>query len=310
MFSRKPFPLCSLLLLALILGACKDKPTAAAATVLLRVDNRTVTLEDFKRDFAKSLPANQQLAAEERSELERSYLVQTIDRQLALAEGQKLGVTVTPQELETALEEHRRDYPAGGFEQSLLERNITIEQWRQELEERLIMEKVARQVVYTRVDVTDKEVDAYFRDNRQEFDRPAQVRARQIVVSSETEGERLLGLLRQGSSFEALAKEFSLSPDADDGGDLGFFGRGEMPAEFDATVFNLAVGRLSPLIKSEYGYHIFRVDEKREAVRLTLEQVRGEIRDKLRAEKEETAYEKWLQELRSRASIDVKWSLL
>jgi len=310
MFYRKPFPLCTLLLLALVLGACKDKPTAAAATVLLRVDNRTVTLEDFKRDFAKSLPPNQQLSAEERSELERSYLVQAIDRQLALAEGQKLGISVTPQELETALEEHRRDYPAGGFEQSLLERGITIEQWREELEERLIMEKVARQVVYTRVTVADKEIDTYFRDNRQEFDRPAQVRARQIVVSSEAEGERILALLQQGGSFEALAKEFSLSPDADDGGDLGFFGRGEMPAEFDATVFNLAVGRLSPLIKSEYGYHIFRVDEKREAVRLTLEQVRGEIRDKLRAEKEEAAYEKWLQELRSRASIDVKWSLL
>jgi peptidyl-prolyl cis-trans isomerase C len=310
MFYRKPFPLCTLLLLALVLGACKDKPTAAAATVLLRVDSRTVTLEDFKRDFAKSLPPNQQLSAEERSELERSYLVQTIDRQLALAEGQKLGITVTPQELEAALEEHRRDYPAGGFEQSLLERGITIEQWRQELEERLIMEKVARQVVYTRVEVADTEIDRYFRENRQEFDRPAQVRARQIVVSSETEGERILGLLRAGGSFENLAKEFSLSPDADDGGDLGFFGRGEMPAEFDATVFNLAIGRLSPLIKSEYGYHIFRVDEKREAVRLTLEQVREEIRDKLRAEKEEAAYEKWLQELRSRASIDVKWSLL
>lgn len=310
MFYRKPFSLCALLLLALVLGACKDKPTAAAATVLLRVDNRTVTLEDFKRDFAKSLPPNQQLSPEERGELERSYLVQTIDRQLALAEGQKLGISVTPQELEAALEEHRRDYPAGGFEQSLLERGITIEQWRQELEERLVMEKVARQAAYARVTVADKDIDTYFRENRQEFDRPAQVRARQIVVSSEAEGERLLGLLRQGESFEALAKEFSLSPDADDGGDLGFFGRGEMPAEFDATVFNLAVGRLSPLIKSEYGYHIFRVDEKREAVRLTLEQVRGEIGDKLRAEKEEAAYEKWLQELRSRASIDVKWSLL
>lgn len=310
MWYRHPLPLCCLLALALTLGACKDKPTAEAATVLLRVDNRTVTLEDFKRDFAKSLPPNQQLSPEERGELERSYLVQTIDRQLALAEGQKLGISVSPQELEAALEEHRRDYPAGGFEQSLLERGITIEQWRKELEERLIMEKVARQIVYTRVEVADKEIDSYFRENRQEFDRPAQVRARQIVVSSEAEGERILGLLRAGGSFESLAKEFSLSPDADDGGDLGFFGRGEMPAEFDATVFNLAIGRLSPLIKSEYGYHIFRVDEKREAVRLTLEQVRGEISDKLRAEKEEAAYEKWLQELRSRASIDVKWSLL
>lgn len=306
---RQPLSLFLTFSLALCLSACKEKPSAAS-TILIRVDNRTVTLEDFKREFDKSLPADQKLTSEERTELERSYLVQVIDRQLALAEGAKLGLKVDATELEAALQDHRRDYPEGGFEQSLKDRGITIEEWREELEERLLLEKVAKQAVYARVTVTDAEIDNYFRENRQDFDRPAQVRARQIVVTSEEEGSKLLERLRKGENFAAVAKENSLSPDAQDGGDLGFFARGEMPAEFDATVFNLPAGRLSPLIKSEYGYHIFLVEERREAVRLTLTQVRDEIRDKLRAEKEEKSYQLWLQELRSKASIDVYWSLL
>jgi peptidyl-prolyl cis-trans isomerase C len=136
------------------------------------------------------------------------------------------------------------------------------------------------------------------------------VRARQIVVASRDEGERLLGLLRQGEPFAEVAQKNSLSPDAEQGGDLGFFSRGEMPPEFDAIVFTLPAGRLSDLVRSEYGYHLFLVEERREALRLPLTAVRDEIRDKLLAEKEEQAYQQWPQDLRGRASIEVDWSRL
>lgn len=293
-----------------LLCACREK-TTEAASILVRVDQRQVTLEQFRREFLKSLPPEQQnLSADERSDLERAFLVQVIDRQLALAEAQRLGVQVSAAELEEALQEHRRDYPEGAFESSLQERGITLEQWRQELQERLLLEKAARQGAYGKVKVEEREIAAYYRENRSEFDRPAQVRARQIVVGSEEEGQKLLARLRKGESFAALAQQYSLSPDAEQGGDLGFFARGEMPAEFDAAVFTLAVGKLSQLIRSEYGYHIFLVEERRDAVRLTLAQVHDEIRDKLRAEKEDQAYELWLQELRKKAKIEVNWALL
>lgn len=310
MFVRNRNSLAACALALLTLCACKEK-SSEAASVLIRIDQRTVTLERFRQDFNKSLPPDQQqLSADERGDLERSFLVQVIDRQLALAEAEKRGLKVDAAEVEAALQEHRRDYPEGGFEQSLKERGITQEAWRAELEERLLLEKVAKQAAYDQVKVEESEIRLYFQANRSEFDRPAQVRARQIVVGSEAEGKALLARLRKGESFAALAKQFSLSPDAEQGGDLGFFGRGEMPAEFDAAVFNLPVGKLSDLISSEYGYHIFLVEEKRPAIRLTLEQVHDEIRDKLRAEKEDAAYERWLQELRKKAKIEVNSALL
>lgn len=172
------------------------------------------------------------------------------------------------------------------------------------------MEKLLEQAVYSMVSVGDQEVADYFTTNRKQFDRPEQVRARQIVVADEVEGQEVLGLLRQGGSFSEIAQDYSLSPDAKQGGDLGFFGRGEMPPEFDAIVFDLPVKRLSDLVKSEYGYHIFLVEEKRKAKRLTKKEAAAEIREILEARKKEEVYLAWLQDMRARAEISVDWSQL
>jgi peptidyl-prolyl cis-trans isomerase C len=301
--------LSGLLVSLLLLSACKSRGDAASPT-LIRVDGRTVTIEQFRKDLDKTLSTDPKLSAEERSDLERSFLVQIIDRDLTLAEAERLGISILPEEVEAALLEHRRDYPADTFDGMLKERSITLDQWRRELEEGLLVEKVIRQDVYSRVTVDAEEIAEFYRENQDEFDRPPQVRARQIVVSNETEGEKILALLRQGGSFEELAAQVSLSPDSEQGGDLGYFARGEMPPEFDAVVFTLPVGKISDLVKSEYGYHIFRVEERRAAVRLSLADVREQVLERVRMEKEERSYQEWLQDLRGRAAIEVNWSLL
>jgi peptidyl-prolyl cis-trans isomerase C len=297
------------LFLLLLFSACQPKEEAAAP-VLIHVDGRSVTLEQFQKDFSATLPPGQNLSSEEKEELKRAFLVQVIDRELALAEAENLGITVTPTEVEEALQEYRRDYPAGAFEEMLRERGITLDSWQRELTQNLLMEKVVRQAAYTGVTVEEEEVAAHYQEHREDFDRPEQVRARQIVLSTEAEGQRILGLLRQGEPFAEMARQHSLSPDGEQGGDLGFFARGEMPPEFDAVVFSLPVGRLSDLVKSEYGYHIFLVEERRKAMRLGLDSVQDEIRAELRAEKEDQAYQEWLRKLRVQAAIEVNWSLI
>ena len=298
-----------LVLLLCALTACsRDKD--AADPVLISINGRTVTVAQFKAEFAKTLSSEQNLTPEEKAELERSFLVQIIDQELALGEAARQKITVTAAEVDAALAEYRQDYPDGAFDEMLKERAITLEQWRKELEQSLLIEKLARQVVYPDVAVSDEEVAAYYEDNKGDFDRPEQVRARQIVVASQEEGERILALLRGGEAFETVARQHSLSPDSDHGGDLGFFSRGEMPAEFDQVVFTLSIGQISDLVQTEYGFHIFLVEERREAVRLTLSEVKDEIRDELRAEKEALAYQQWLVDMRGRSKIEVKWALL
>ncbi|MEJ2200302.1 MAG: EscE/YscE/SsaE family type III secretion system needle protein co-chaperone [Desulfuromonadaceae bacterium] len=206
--------------------------------------------------------------------------------------------------------EVRAEYPVEEFRALLTERGLSEAQWRQDLEESLLTEKLVRQTAYALVMVSDEEIADYYRKHQDEFNRPEQVRARQILVADENEGRQLLEKLRQGAEFAALAKQHSLSPDAEEGGDLGFFARGEMPTEFDEVVFSLSGGRLSDLVKSEYGYHIFQVVERRQAVKLSLEMARNQIRDTLREQKEAQAYQEWLRSLRERAVITINWSLL
>lgn len=297
------------ILLLLLLGACKSE-TEMSSPVLLRVDGREVTLEEFKQRFGKSLPQGQKLSEEERKELERSFLVQVIDRELSLAQADRKGIKVDAAEHQKALEETRKEYPAGTFETMLRERGTNLREWSNELKKDLLIEKVVQKSVYSRLEVKAEEIEQYYEKNIKQFDRPDQVRARQIVVSTEEEGQKVLGRLRQGDSFADVARKYSMSPDAKEGGDLGFFAKGEMPPEFEKAVFSLPVGRLSDLVKSEYGYHVFLVEEKRKAAQLTLEEVREDIRETLLSEKKEQAYQAWLRDLRSQANIEMDWSLL
>ncbi len=302
----------SLLLLSVLslVAGCDSGPVTAQASPLIRINDHEISKADFLAAFEKSLQKDQSLSSIEREELQRSFLVQLIDRELIHAEARRLDITIAEADVETALQGYRQDYPGSSFDTMLQERGITLQFWREELKESLIMEKLLEQAVYSMVSVSDEEVAAYYAANRDQFDRPSQVRARQIVVADEAKGLEVLGLLRQGRPFAEIAEEYSLSPDALQGGDLGFFGRGEMPPEFDAIVFDLPVNRLSDLVKSEYGYHIFLVEEKRQAQRLSKQEATKEILTQLEARKKEEVYLGWLQEMRARAVIVVDWAQL
>ncbi|MDH3999110.1 MAG: peptidyl-prolyl cis-trans isomerase [Desulfuromonadales bacterium] len=282
----------------------------AAPTALIQVNDQQVSKAEFLAAFEKTMQKDLALRGVERLELQRSFLIQLIDRVLIHGEARRLNVTVSDADVEAALAEYRLDYPEDGFEAMLRERGLTTELWRQELREGLIMEALLEQAVYSQIEVSAAEIAAYYKENRKDFNRPAQVRARQIVVADESEGRKLLGLLREGEEFATIAAEHSLSPDSEQGGDLGFFGRGEMPPEFDEVVFDLPVKRLSDLVQSEYGYHIFLVEEKRKAKQLGRNEAEEEIRRLLETSKREEIYLQWLQELRARAEISVDWTQL
>lgn len=291
------------------LTACRPEENAEPR-VLLQVNDRIITLEDFERQFERTIPAEHALSPDALDELRRSFLRQAIDRQLVLSEAQRLGVTLTPNEVEDALADYRRDYPAGGFEEMLAEQGFTPQQWRQELAARLLMEKVITRAVYALVGVSDDEIQAFYAEHRAEFDRPERVRARQILVADAGEARAALNRLQAGESFAEVARAVSQSPDAEQGGDLGFFPAGEMPPEFDEVVFSLPKGEVSSPVKSDYGVHLFLVEERRPAQRMSLEEATPMIRSQLLRIKRERAYQEWLQDLGARAELQINWPLL
>ncbi len=296
-------------LIIALLSACR-KQEEPASSVLVRVNERVISFDRFEDDFARHLIARGIVAKEARPELKRSFLVQKINRELVLSAADRASVDLTAAQQEAVVAEHRKDYAADDFKAMLQERKLTVAVWRRQLLENRRIEEVISRLAYSDIVISQEAVAAYYQQQRADFDRPQQVRARQITLAKEAAGQQVLGQLRQGLDFAEAARRFSISPDAEQGGDLGFFGRGQMPDIFDVVVFKLPIGRISELVKSEYGYHLFLVEERRSAQRLTLDQVQDQIAARLRAEKEEQAYRNWLQSLRSQATIEVDWTLL
>jgi len=186
----------------------------------------------------------------------------------------------------------------------------SMEKWKEELKKKILIKKVIDKVITSVLEV--KEIDArkYYKEHIADYKVSEQVRARMIVVKTEEEANQVREKLKKGESFAKLAEEVSLSPEGKKGGDLGFFGKGDMPKEFEDVVFSLPLGKLSQVIKTAYGYHIFMVVEKRGAKDLKFPEVKDQIINMLKKEKSDAEFQIWMKELKQKARIEVKEELL
>jgi parvulin-like peptidyl-prolyl isomerase len=187
-------------------------------------------------------------------------------------------------------------------------KGTTLKEWKGRLEEKLLAEKMVRSALQYPGEISEKEALQYYEAHRSSFRLDLKVRARQIVVADGEEAIQILKRLKKGEKFEKLAQEKSLGPEKVKGGDLGAFGPGEKPEEFD-RVFAMEVGTLSEVIKSPYGYHIFKLEEKVEAREIAFEEAKTGILQELRKKNEEEEYQRWLKDLRKKAKVIVnkKW---
>ena len=131
----------------------------------------------------------------------------------------------------------------------------------------------------------------------------AEVHTRHILVKTEGEARAIISQLNNGADFIKLAKEKSTGPSGPRGGDLGFFGKGRMVPEFEAAAFALKAGQHSAIpIKSQFGWHVIKVEETREKPKPPFEAVKGNIREAILGERLKAV----LADLRGRATIELK----
>ena len=155
-----------------------------------------------------------------------------------------------------------------------------------------------------------EEVNDYYTRHLETFQRPEQVRARHILfkvassataeqeAQARTRAEAVLAAVRNGEDFATLAKQHSEdTATAEQGGDLGYFPRGQMVAPFEEAAFSLPVGQLSDLVRTPFGWHILQVEDKREAETKPLAEIEPEIKDKIREDKARDAAAAFVDDL-------------
>ena len=307
--------LAPVLLLGLLFLSCKkkveEKPqnstiaTVSAVRVVATVNGDPITLAEFQERFGRT-----GIKPEREAELEIKveFLNRLIERKMMLIEAQRKRIKVGLPEIDKKMEALRMEY-GKDIKDLLASQGVDFEKWKSDIWEDIMIERLIAREVNRRISVAPSDVRRYYQENSQEFEKPEQVRVRQIVVATEEEARKVEVLLQAGTDFAALAREKSTAPEAEHGGDLGYFAMGEMPAEFN-VVFGLPKGGISGIVKSPYGFHVFKLEDKRRAGRMGLDEVSRGIAERLRREKEDRQYKQWLKELRSRTKFEVNYQAL
>ena len=303
-----PFPLTLLLMISFLWG-CGQWGGGLPEYVLAQVNQEPITLNEFNQEFKEViLETDREAKGTSLRDLKQACLNQVIERKILLQEARRLGIRVSQEELSQAIFEIKMDYPGEGFGEKLNLKGMTLEEWKVRLEEKLLAEKMIRSTLHHRGEIDEKEALQYYETHRSSFQLNQKVRARQIVVADGEDAIQILKRLKKGGNFEKVAAEKSLGPEKVNGGDLGYFSRGEKPTEFDRA-FEMEVGTVSEVIKSPYGYHIFKLEERIEARQIPFEEAKLGIIEKLGQKKREEEFQKWFKGLKGKARVKInkKW---
>jgi peptidyl-prolyl cis-trans isomerase C len=238
--------------------------------------------------------------------LERALLDGLIDRAIVLQRAKSAGLQVSEAEVQRATDALADDARKGGaaWNDQLAKARQNPEQLADEMREHILAAKyVAEETGKERA--SPAETRAFYDTHRSAFEEPEAVHCLQIVVRTPDEAKSALDQLRAGASFDKLARQVSTSPDGRNGGDVGWFPRGTMPKVFDDACFSLANGKISGVVASPYGFHVFKMLGRRPARLKGFNDVKAEAERRATAEKRAQAERQLIAQLRSSAEIKV-----
>ena len=164
-----------------------------------------------------------------------------------------------------------------------------------------IKARMAMNEIMKGIEVTDVEAETVYNINPDNFSRPETVEAKHILVDDEDVCKEILAKIQNGEqTFEDAAKECSTCPSGQQGGDLGEFGRGQMVKEFEEAAFAAEIGAIVGPVKTQFGFHLIKVEAKNEAETLDYEDVKEQIKKNLLQQKQQQAYTAKIAELKEK----------
>jgi len=241
---------------------------------------------------------------------QQQALDQLIDRMLIEQEAKKMGVTVTDAEVDGTINALKQRYNLQGSEMSeaLKQQNMTEEEFREQWKYQLLTKKVMDRKLQGKIAITDEEIRDYYTKNYGKIDDVDEVRIAQILMYDKDEAEKVADLAKSNEEdFSNLAKRYSKDQSsATNGGDLGFFKKGDLMDTLSEAVEGAKVGEVVGPVESPAGYHILKVTDRKSADEGLPESTKNEIKDTLYNQKVQEMLQAWLTEVKETAYIDRK----
>ena len=298
----------------------QEKPKEPAAAI---VNGERIPMSALDKEMQIVMSRNPDLRAKENiaalREARKEALDYLVNQELIVQEGKKAGLVPKDAEVDAELAKIKQRFPTeDAFAQVLKQQGLTEKTLRGLIERGMIAKKVLDiKIKPMAKPVTDKDVADYYQENKKEFVEPEKASARHILLklspdSSDEEKaeakEKLQGILKEargGADFAELAKEHSECPSASQGGDLGYFGSGQMVKPFEDVVFSSEPDQISDIVETQFGYHIILVEDRKPEKPLALENISGRVKEMLEEKESNIALEKWLKLIREKATIKI-----
>ena len=277
--------------------------------VVIVVGSREITTEALVKDM-EFLSAGMNGLEKHQEEYRNQLAEQLIGHYLIIEYGKEKGITLPEGELQSALDDITREYGEEDFKEALLREYVDFDQWKDQLGEQLLEIKILEKVSKNVAPPTYREIEQYFENNPAEFRCPQMVRFRQIVTRTRGEAESLLKRIKNGESMSELARKYSIAPEAESGGEIGWIARAHLEEGMGRVLFSMPQGKLSPIVETPYGYHIFRVLAIRPGTVKELPDIIEQIEAKLFHQKREIFLKKWIEDLGTHFEVKINQELL
>lgn len=286
--------------------------------VVAKVNGHEITGEEFEREIDRLSQIYLRLGAAPGvgfKDLKKHALDNLISRELVFQECEKNNLEVDDQMVD---EELNQIFPnKEAFKNYLQQANISEEVFRKTIHTNVAIQTFLNEKFYKTISIPEENMRKFYDQNSKMFIQPEVVHASHILILVDRKAdEKAVGAARKkieeierkikdGGDFAALAKEYSQCPSKNKGGDLGYFGRNKMVEPFDKVAFSTPPGQTSPIVETQFGFHIIKVHDKKERHMKSFEEVREQICQLLEKQKVDEELDRFIMAVRKNSDIEI-----
>jgi peptidyl-prolyl cis-trans isomerase C len=301
-------------------AAPKVESAVAGQDPVARVNGVAISALELNRASKVMLAGQRGMtpSADQQKEFEKQALSQLVSAELLYQAGQKLEIKDLDKQVDDKLAKGRARFAkAEDFTKAMKDMNMDEKDLRDYTRRDLIITNFIEKTIVPTVNVSEEEARKFYDQNPDKFTKPESVKASHILLgvdekasadekkAAREKAEKLRKELAGGADFAALAKGNSTCPSSQQGGDLGYFSKGQMVPAFEKAAFALKPGEISDVVETQFGYHIIKLTDKKAAEKVEFKEARPRIEEYLKSQKVGAAVNDYLTEARKSAKIEM-----
>jgi len=311
-----------IVLMISVLPAWGDTKKPKTEEKVALVNGAAITMEEFNGEALLIqkyvLGMGKPLTCAQVDSVQKEVIESMIRRELLHQESRKAGIKIDKKDITKEIDAVKKQFLSDAeYKNELSKRNLSEDALRAQLERNLLIQKYAEQQFLKKVKVTDADVKAYYESHLAALKQPLQVRVSHILIQTDSKSdpsrknearrkaEKILKDLKDGRDFKTVAREQSDGPTRTSGGDLGYIRMGQLEKQFESVVFNLKTEGISDIIETNYGYHLFKVTDRKPESIVAYNNVKEQIKQLLLQEKAKKEADAYARKLREKSDVKI-----